>query len=279
MGRGQTGRRGVRDVVRHVPDLPRVEPGQRAGQELRRPLRVRGAQVVPRIGEAELLGRPGQRGVERVGHHVDVGRGQPALGEAPGRRLLRQLPGRERNRALSVLAPAEALLLRRRDDLAVHDERGRRVVIDRVDAEHPHTTPPNHGTLQLTLCEQLPDGGVMPAPSSTVGRKPARGGPRSNAVRGGNATPRSRFCHPYGGRGKEDGPAPGDDRELGRGRSAAGESVSATPDRPALRGLEPVDDRDRVRRDHLRRDHRHDRVPADPPRAVRPCHPRLLTVR
>jgi hypothetical protein len=62
--RGQPGRGGVRDVVRHVPDLLGVETRQRGGQELRRPLRVHGAQVVPGVGDADLLGRPDQLRVE-----------------------------------------------------------------------------------------------------------------------------------------------------------------------------------------------------------------------
>jgi len=136
--RGQPGRGGVRDVVLDVADLVRVQPGQRGGQELRRPLRVRGPEVVPGVGQAQVLGRPGQRGVERVRHDVDVGRAQPTFGQAPGRGLLGQLPGRERDRALAVLAPAEPFFLGRRDNLAVDHEGRRGIVINRVDTEHTH---------------------------------------------------------------------------------------------------------------------------------------------
>src|SRR5690606_16558471 len=65
-------------------------------------------------------------------------RPQPGGVEAPAHRELGQLPGREGDRALAVLAPAEPLLLRGSDDLAVDDEGSRRVVIDRIDAENSH---------------------------------------------------------------------------------------------------------------------------------------------
>jgi hypothetical protein len=62
--------------------------------------------------------------------------------EAPPRRLLRKLPGRERDRGLSVLAAGEALLLGGGGHGAVDDERGGGIVEHRVDAEHLHIEPP-----------------------------------------------------------------------------------------------------------------------------------------
>ena len=72
--------------------------------------RVRGAQVFPGGVEA-ARGRVDQGRVVGVGDGIKIIRSQPALGQAPGDRLLRQFPGGERDRALAVLAPAEALLL------------------------------------------------------------------------------------------------------------------------------------------------------------------------
>ena len=125
-------------MVPHVPHRGRVQPGQRLGQELRRLPGVPDAQAVPGIVEPELVGGPALGRVVGVGHRVQVFRPQPSLLQAPGGRQLRQLPGRERHRPLAVLAPAEPFLLRGSHDPPVHDQRGRGVVEDRVDSEHPH---------------------------------------------------------------------------------------------------------------------------------------------
>ena len=114
-------------------------PGSAVGEEPRRPLGVQRPQALPRVGRPMARRRarpaPGRRSRRPR-------RGPPGVSPASARhqphRLLGQLPGRERHRRLAVLAPAEALLLGRRDDRAVHDERGGRVVEDRVDAEHSH---------------------------------------------------------------------------------------------------------------------------------------------
>jgi hypothetical protein len=58
--------------------------------------------------------------------------------EAPARGELGELPRREGDRILSVLAAVEAFLFGSSDADAVHDEGRRRVVKDRVDAENPH---------------------------------------------------------------------------------------------------------------------------------------------
>ena len=54
---GQPGRRCVRDVVRHEPDVRRVKSRQRGGEEARSPARVGLPQVVPGVVQPELLGR------------------------------------------------------------------------------------------------------------------------------------------------------------------------------------------------------------------------------
>ena len=62
----QRGRRGVSDVVPNVTQLGRIEPGQRGGQELARPLGVGVAQVIPGIVQTQLLRRQLQRGIEGI---------------------------------------------------------------------------------------------------------------------------------------------------------------------------------------------------------------------
>jgi hypothetical protein len=55
--------------------------------------------------------------------------------QAERNRRLGQLPGREGDWRLAVLAPREAFFLGGGDDLPVHHERGGGVVKDGVDAE------------------------------------------------------------------------------------------------------------------------------------------------
>ncbi len=105
-------------------------PGARAGVALTQP--------VPGVVEPQLVGRAGQLGVVGVGDGVEVGRLQPGLPEAPGGGELGQLPRGEGHRTVPVLAPAEPLLLGRRDRDAVHHQRGRGVVEQRVDTQNPH---------------------------------------------------------------------------------------------------------------------------------------------
>lgn len=136
--RGQPGRGRVRHVVGDVAHLRRVEPGQCRGQEVGRAHRVLRAQVLPvALGALDDQGR-----VVGVGDRVDVLGGEACLLQAPGRRLLRQLPGREREGPLAVLAAAEPFLLRGGDDAPVGDDRRGGVVKDRVDAEKSHRAPP-----------------------------------------------------------------------------------------------------------------------------------------
>src|SRR5690606_6348617 len=129
---------GVGDVVGDEDDLLRVEPGQGRGEELRRPLGVGQAQVVPRVVQAHLVGGPGEAEVEGVGDGVEVLRLEPGVPQAPAHGQLGQLPGGERDGTFAVLAAAEPLLLRGGDDRTVDDERGRRVVEQGVDAEYAH---------------------------------------------------------------------------------------------------------------------------------------------
>ena len=134
--RGEVRRRPVCDVVAHEADRRRVEA--QGLEEAGRPLDEERAQALPRIiGDAVGLGRR-ERRVIRVGNHINILRSEPGAPEAERDRLLRQLPGRERDRRFAVLAAAEALLLGRGDDPPVDDERGGRVVEDRVDPEDVH---------------------------------------------------------------------------------------------------------------------------------------------
>jgi hypothetical protein len=77
-------------------------------------------------------------GVVGVGDRVELRRLDPGLGEAVGHRLLGQLPGRERDRGLAVLASREALLLGGGHRAAVDDDRCGGVVEDGVDSEDLH---------------------------------------------------------------------------------------------------------------------------------------------
>ena len=132
---GHRGRGGVGDVVGDESHHGRVEAGQRRLQEQRRPSGVERAQPLPAVGGDVRAGRGGQARVERVGDGVEVLRGDTPPLQAPGGRLLGQLPGGERNGGLAVLAAAEAFLLGGGHDLAVDDERGSRIVEDGVDSQ------------------------------------------------------------------------------------------------------------------------------------------------
>src|SRR5437763_16522736 len=79
-----------------------------------------------------------QSRVVGVADRIELIRRNPGLLKAPGRRLLRQFPCRERHGPLAVLAAAEPLFLRRGHDLAVHNQRRRGIVEDGVDAEYAH---------------------------------------------------------------------------------------------------------------------------------------------
>jgi hypothetical protein len=119
-----------------------IEAGQGGSEELGRTLGVGQPEVVPRVVEPLLPRRPRQARVEGVGDGIEVFWAQSGLVEAPAGGEVGQLPRRERHRPLAVLAAAEALLLGRRDDLAVDDQRRRRIVEDRVDTEDSHAVPP-----------------------------------------------------------------------------------------------------------------------------------------
>jgi hypothetical protein len=133
VSRREVGGGGVRDVVRDEADVLGIEAGQRGLEKERRTANVERAEALPRVTGDVAVERRGEVGVVRVADRVEVGGREPRARETPRRRLLRQLPGREGNRRLPMLAPVEALLLGRRDDLPVDDERGRGVVKDGVD--------------------------------------------------------------------------------------------------------------------------------------------------
>jgi hypothetical protein len=128
----------VGHVVRHEPDRPRVQAGQRFGEELGCPPGVLLPQPVPRVAEPERGGVAAQGRVEGVGDGVQVGRVKPGRRQAPGGRQLGKFPRREGDRALAVFASAEAFLLGGGHDSPVHHQRRRRVVEDRVDSENLH---------------------------------------------------------------------------------------------------------------------------------------------
>ncbi len=75
-----------------------------------------------------------QERIIRVGDVIHVGQGDPGLPQAVVDRMERQLPRRERHRPLGVLAVREPLFLRGRDDDAVTDQAGGRIVIGGVDS-------------------------------------------------------------------------------------------------------------------------------------------------
>src|SRR5256885_9846972 len=57
-------------------------PVEQLGEEVRGPHGVLLAQPVPRVGEAQLIGRPAQPRIEGVRHRVEFARVQPGLGQA-----------------------------------------------------------------------------------------------------------------------------------------------------------------------------------------------------
>ena len=79
----------MRDVVRHVAHRLGVQAGQRVGEEGRGVLGVGVAQVVPRVDQADVLGREDAGRVEGVRDGVDVVGPQAGGVEAPLRRELR----------------------------------------------------------------------------------------------------------------------------------------------------------------------------------------------
>jgi hypothetical protein len=132
----ERGRRRVRDVMRYPAHALGVEARQARAQEERRPARVERAQPLPVGGGDVTVERRGQVGVVGVRDRVEVGGLDAGLAQAERHCLLGQLPGRERDRRLAVLAAREALLLRGGDGDAVHDQRSRRIVEDRVDTKY-----------------------------------------------------------------------------------------------------------------------------------------------
>ncbi len=140
VGRGQVRRGGMGDVVADVAHARGVEPER--GQEARGAAHVQGPQALPLVGGDVVALGGRERRIVGVADRVDLAGADAAALEAPGDRLLGQLPGRERDRGLAVLAAAEALLLGGGDDLAVDDEGRGRIVEHRVDADDPHAWRP-----------------------------------------------------------------------------------------------------------------------------------------
>ena len=128
----------MRDVVRHVPDPGRIEPGQCGREEVRRRQRVGLAQVIPRIAQAQIRGGPVQGRFVGVGDGIDVFGSDAAVQQAPGSCLIRRFPRREGHRPLAVLATAEPFLFGGGDGHTVDHQRRSWVVIYRVDPEYSH---------------------------------------------------------------------------------------------------------------------------------------------
>ena len=137
----QIRRRRMSDVMRYVVHARRVEGAEEARQKRRQAPNVIRAQpfIVERGHVVARVRR--ERRVVAVGDCVEFGCGDPAPLETPGDRTFGQLPCRKRHAGLRVLAACKALLFGRRDDHAVDDQRGRRIVKDRIDTQYPHVRP------------------------------------------------------------------------------------------------------------------------------------------
>ncbi len=150
------------DDVRQEQRVPRRSPARiRRRLERQRDRRVAGRAVQQ------------QRGVVRIGEAVDVGDRRVDRRQAVVDRVERQLPRRERHRPLAVLDVREALLLRRRDDDTVVDERSRAVVIDRVDAERQHASA-LRTALRAERCAAVSSSNSSDAATTSSASMPAR---------------------------------------------------------------------------------------------------------
>jgi hypothetical protein len=128
---------GVRDVMGHEADAFGIDAERRA-QEERRALDEERSQRLPAVGRDVPVHGRRERWIVGICDRVEVSGLESRALEAPGRRLLRQLPGREGNGNLAVLAAAEALLLGRGHDPAADDDGGGRIVKNRVDSQDVH---------------------------------------------------------------------------------------------------------------------------------------------
>src|SRR4029450_6691914 len=99
---------------------------------------VHGAQVVPRVVEPHRRHGRHQAWVVRVGDGVKITWHDACLLQTPFRSGVWQLPSRERHRAFPVLAPAEPVLFRGCDGLAVDDQCGGWVMKDGVETKDLH---------------------------------------------------------------------------------------------------------------------------------------------
>jgi hypothetical protein len=116
----------------------RVQAREHGLEEEAGPAGIEGAEPLPIVG-GEVLAHGGLGGIVGVGHGVEVFRFQPCPLQAPPGGLLGQLPGGEGHGGLAVLAAREALLLRRRDEPAVHDDCRRRIVENGVNPQDTHS--------------------------------------------------------------------------------------------------------------------------------------------
>ena len=94
--------------------------------------------------------------IERVGDVIDVGELDVGGPEAIVDRVVRQLPGRERQRPLAVLDAREALFLGGGDDASIHHQAGGRVVVNGVDSPCDHAAGRSSRAASATLSGATP---------------------------------------------------------------------------------------------------------------------------
>lgn len=141
IGSRQISRRSMSDVMGDEANALRVEARKRRCKEHRGPLCVKSSQAFPLVCGDVVGGGRRHRRIVGVRDRVEILRREAGLLETPRRRLPRNLPRGKRHRRLSVLAPGEPLLFRGGRDLAIHHERGSRIVQHSVDAKNAHCGP------------------------------------------------------------------------------------------------------------------------------------------
>ena len=167
-------------VAEHAPDLPlgAVDPSRQAIQDFAADglggLRVERHPDLP----GELL-----RGVFVVGDAVDVGEGDATRFETEPKGL----PGEPR----VVFDPREALLLRRRDQLAVAEEAAGGIVVVRRDPEdvHRHAVPSRFPVAESCTAAGVPMDPPKLAAESTTFRVLAQFDPTGGLLRALRASP------------------------------------------------------------------------------------------
>ncbi|MGF6819946.1 hypothetical protein OKW33_006840 [Paraburkholderia atlantica] len=130
-------RRAVEQLALRVRDIAEK---QRVPRRRGRIVRTRAGRIERQLDRRARLRRHAaeQRGVVRVSDVIDVGERDAGGFQAVVDRVERQLPGRERHRTFRVLDVREAFVFGGGEHHAVTQQRGRAVVIDRIDSECVH---------------------------------------------------------------------------------------------------------------------------------------------